>query len=80
MKQDSEDWLVNRLTQLHATLDVNFCGSRKELLKHVIETQGYEMVIAGRREDGRPETLAQAWERIYGEEFSPRKTNRRQAR
>lgn len=75
-----EDWLANRLTQLRADLAVSSCGSRKELLKHVIETQGYEMVIAGRREDGRPETFAEVWERIYGELFHVKQPNRRPIR
>ena len=72
-----EDWLASRLSQLHARLDVNFCGSRKDLLKHVIEQQGFEMIIAGRREDGRPETFSEAWERVYGEAFRVKQTHTR---
>lgn len=68
-----ETWLAKRLRQLRANLDGDFptMGTR---LKHVIQSQGYEGIIAGRNPDnGRPETFVEAWERIFGEPFHPHK-------
>lgn len=74
-RTEQEDWLLRRLTQLRAKVDGVF-PTLKDRLKHVIESQGFEVVIAGRRPDGKPENFLEAWERIYGEAFHV-KPNRR---
>jgi hypothetical protein len=68
-----ETWLANRLRQLRANLEGDF-PTMKARLRQAIEAQGYEAIIAGRNPDnGRPETFAEAFERIFGEPFHPNK-------
>jgi hypothetical protein len=63
----AEDWLLERLKQ-HG-IDVYVDGEFPTLaarLGHVIVTNRYGPVVAGRH-NGKPETYAQLYERIYGE-------------
>lgn len=69
---------MSRLKALRADLEGAF-PSMKDQLKHVIESQGYECIIAGRNPDGRPETFVEAWERVYHDAFhvKPNKRGKR---
>jgi hypothetical protein len=63
---DAENWLLERLKQ-HG-IDVYVAGEFATLqarLGHVIVTNRYGPVVAGRH-NGKPETYAQLFERMYG--------------
>jgi len=73
-----EDWLVERLK--HHGVDV-YAGktefpSLRDRLAHVIRSNRYRSVIAGRHER-KPETYAEVFERLYGIKLNevPRGTN-----
>lgn len=67
----AEAWLLHRLEQLHCP--VPLAGALQDRLRAAITTEGYEHVIAGRAPNGKPETLEQAFERIFGEPLIARK-------
>lgn len=64
--QDPEMWLAERL-KAHG-IDIYFPGdfdALRDRLAYAIRTNRCESVIAGRR-DGKPESYAQVFERVYG--------------
>lgn len=71
LQMDGELWLSRRLilhgVDLHAgTTDTNL---RKDRAREAIKSHGLECVICGRGPDSKPNTYAQAFERLYGEKL-----------
>lgn len=71
---DAEIWFAKRLVQL---LTPMFVGTteraiRKERFRNAIISAGLEKVILGKRADGKCETCAEGFERLYGEPLQPK--------
>jgi hypothetical protein len=69
---DGEMWLAERLGELGVRVfdGLTDRAQRIERFRAAIETVGSH-VIAGRRRDGKPETYAQVFERLYAEPLAP---------
>lgn len=64
-----ELWLDKKLSALgvHIHSGLTDYASRKAKARHAIVTQGLATVIAGRGPDGRPQTYAEVFRRVYSE-------------
>lgn len=66
-RDHGELWLAHRLGQFgHVFGGVTDPAIRKQRIREAIREGAHETNIAGRR-DGKPETFAEIFERIYGE-------------
>jgi hypothetical protein len=64
---DREAWLAKRLTVYGAVFaGVTDSGIRRDRIRQTILDRGLEHVIVGRNREGKPETYATCFERLYG--------------
>lgn len=64
---DAEAWLARRLGNFgHVFQGVTDRETRKQRIRDAIREGGLEMVIAGRNPEGRPDTFAEVFQRLYG--------------
>ncbi len=67
----SERWLIRRLGDhgRHIEDGVTDVAVRRERIRAAILEAGLEAVVAGRGSSGKPETYAQVFGRLYGEQL-----------
>lgn len=77
---DHERWLAKRLGEHGAGIFTGLTDRdvRRERIRAAIVEHGLEAVIVGRHE-GRPETYAQVFERLYGTPLDPGDGNKRKS-
>jgi hypothetical protein len=72
---DAEIWFAKRLVQILTPVFVGTTDrdTRRERFRKAIIAGGLDNVVCGKRSDGKTETFAEAFERLYGEPLEPKR-------